>query len=116
MTIFDIQSDGTITSDKIFIAWCGCGGTAGTITKALTIANIPIDRYPQLKTTANTALNKYLQQEGYTDLFPSLRKTTHAVMINAKTGIGVDLYGWHNKITEEEKEALKQGVLDVIKG
>jgi len=84
-------SDDVITPRDIFIAWCGCGGVSGYITKALALADVTIDKYMMFQPNNNQTLKKYLDTNNYKSILPSLNRSTYAVIINPRTKTGMDL-------------------------
>lgn len=88
--LFSVDGD-KVVAGRPFIAWCGCGTAGRKIEKIFAKAGVRLAGVPMARSTSNRNCKRYLEQEGYKELFPSLKKATHAILIDPVSRSGVDL-------------------------
>lgn len=88
--LFSVDGD-KVVAGRPFIAWCGCGTAGRKIEKIFARAEVRLAGIPMARSTSNRNCKRYIEQEGYKELFPSLKKATHAILIDPASRSGVDL-------------------------
>lgn len=96
--LFSVE-DGVIIAHRPFIAWCGCGTASRKIENVFAGAGIRLAGVPMARSTSNRNCKRYIEQEGYKDILPALKKGVHAVLISPSKRSGVDVMGANEQAT-----------------
>lgn len=97
----------TPKANRIFLAWCGCGGIVSRINAVLDYANLRDTE--RVARNTSISLRRYIDMNHLANREPSLRHGTFAVLIDPINDEMLDIYDKSKSVQDLQKEAYEFG-------